>query len=459
MMSDILIEWNGRRRRVSVSQLFAYARKGIIGPETRIWYHDRESVCGRVKGIVFANEIPSSGHGWSRRQVVPVPQTRHAREARADISLNEPPQNEPSQHENATTADESPNRCVSGNSQTTAATESGETAQEPYDFIFEEDSHAGTRRVVLVCMFALMIFLGLAITVTVCLTHIFNSAKARTKPEEATSAQVIHSTQETSADPSVAFATESFDRNIQNVPVPCQGHDLARIFRTLEIRDEDQTPEESTLDYAKRIAAEESQPLYGEVGIFSTFAFTAHFEYDGTRYNEYHWSLAIDSLLAERDEQVILRLENERNVCVQDYLDMVKPQRRDQIRQSQYSNYGVRIVPPDGVTSSFPQGRVVRVVINDSGEYAPAGGVRLLVVGRLCRDPHPTATNTKKEIPGRYIGVSRSSQTNYVFMLCPSFWVYNDATGKVYARFSYEQLLGKDIDVNVPEENRSTQDE
>ncbi|MDO5567227.1 MAG: hypothetical protein Q4G59_11270, partial [Planctomycetia bacterium] len=197
-----------------------------------------------------------------------------------------------------------------------------------------------------------------------------------------------------------------------------------------------------------------NQPLYGQVTVFSQFAFAVLFEYDGKRYDTHTWQFQFDSLLGKSEREVIFKLGKEKKLNLKEYLESVEPERRDKIRQSQYSDYGICVVPPQDVASSFPQLRSVKVKILHKGDDAPTGAVCLLVVGRLCRDPRPTATDSNAGIAARYIGLSDSDQTNYVFMPNPSFWVYNDETGKVYARFSYEQLLAKSIEVEVTDDEK-----
>ena len=49
----IQVELNGKLTEVSKHQLFALAKRGEIGPETRIVFAGKESTAGKIKGIEF----------------------------------------------------------------------------------------------------------------------------------------------------------------------------------------------------------------------------------------------------------------------------------------------------------------------------------------------------------------------------------------------------------------------
>ncbi len=51
----IEIEYKGRRRVVDSIELFSLAANGEITAQTRLWFNGVESVCGKVRGIVFSN--------------------------------------------------------------------------------------------------------------------------------------------------------------------------------------------------------------------------------------------------------------------------------------------------------------------------------------------------------------------------------------------------------------------
>lgn len=65
------IEYKGQRRVVDSTELFRLAMKGEISPTTRLWLNGSESVCGKVRGIVFGN-----GQTASAPQGTPAPSPR-----------------------------------------------------------------------------------------------------------------------------------------------------------------------------------------------------------------------------------------------------------------------------------------------------------------------------------------------------------------------------------------------
>ena len=65
------IEYKGQRRVVDSTELFRLAMKGEISPTTRLWLNGTESVCGKVRGLVFGN-----GQTASAPQGTPTPYPR-----------------------------------------------------------------------------------------------------------------------------------------------------------------------------------------------------------------------------------------------------------------------------------------------------------------------------------------------------------------------------------------------
>ncbi len=57
-MADIFVEIAGQKTQVTKSRLFEMAQNGIVQPETKLWYGDRQATCAKVNGIVFAQPKP-----------------------------------------------------------------------------------------------------------------------------------------------------------------------------------------------------------------------------------------------------------------------------------------------------------------------------------------------------------------------------------------------------------------
>lgn len=443
-MADILIEWNGRVRRVTLEQLYEFAQQGIIRPETRIWYNGRESTCAQVKGIVFSNEISvPADRGWSRHQVISVPQGQAVPRKKVELTQ--------SGEWDGDLFDDLPS-CTPIPKVHDVVGE--KVSPGPCDIVFDEDKRQSTKRIIWVTVFVLLVFIGLSTAVVICCLQLYDRVSRPAETAEVSVSGPQASVVEVAHDEVANYETTSFLKNADELPRMYRGHDLVRVFRTIEVRNDENVVGETPVEHAKRIAEQELKPLYGHVTVFSTFAFAADFQYHGKPLDDHSWKLFLGTKLKPVGDKKIFKLESDKQVSLEDYLELIQPQDRNKVHQSQFANYGVCLVPPrDLATTPFPESRSLQVDIRAKGADAPVGAIALLMVGRLCREAVPGTKSeaSKPENTLRFIGESIDTQTNYVFMSCPAFWIYNNVTGEVYARVSYEQLLHGDVKINVEE--------
>ena len=78
-----------------------------------------------------------------------------------------------------------------------------------------------------------------------------------------------------SATTELPYLTDSFDVNIEKLPVPYFGHDIARVYSAFSERKKTDSKDEfeSTEQYQKRLATQTNNPLFGSVGTDSILAF------------------------------------------------------------------------------------------------------------------------------------------------------------------------------------------
>ncbi|MDO5552497.1 MAG: hypothetical protein Q4G68_01930 [Planctomycetia bacterium] len=58
---QIRIELGGEKKSVKREEVFRLAQQGKISPATKLWIDDRETVCGKIRGLTFPGTDPEAG--------------------------------------------------------------------------------------------------------------------------------------------------------------------------------------------------------------------------------------------------------------------------------------------------------------------------------------------------------------------------------------------------------------